>query len=40
MTKKYLQLSDKEYNHIFGEFKKLPKELNQLIQFTNQKLTI
>lgn len=33
-------LSEEEYIHIFGELQKLPKELNQLIQFTNQKLSI
>lgn len=33
-------LSEIEYDHIFGELNKLPKELNQLIKFTNQKFTI
>ncbi|MCX6276220.1 MAG: four helix bundle protein [Bacteroidetes bacterium] len=33
-------LSEEEYIHIFGELQKLPKEVNQLIQFTNQKLSI
>ncbi|OFY64741.1 MAG: hypothetical protein A3H98_07460 [Bacteroidetes bacterium RIFCSPLOWO2_02_FULL_36_8] len=33
-------LSDEEYDHIFQELNKLPKGINQLIQFTNQKLTI
>lgn len=33
-------LSEAEHNYIFGELNKLPKELNQLIQFTNQKLRI
>ena len=33
-------LSEEEYNQILGELQKLPKELNQLIKFTNQKLTI
>jgi four helix bundle protein len=33
-------LSKKEYSHILGELQKLPKELNQLSKFTNQKLTI
>ncbi|MEI6124120.1 MAG: four helix bundle protein [Bacteroidota bacterium] len=33
-------LSSEEYNHIFNELQKLPKELNQLIKFTNVKLTI
>ena len=39
-SKKRKPLSDKEYDYIFEELQKLPKELNQLIQFTNQKLTI
>ncbi len=33
-------LKEEEYNHIFGELQKLPKKINQLINFTNQKLTI
>jgi len=33
-------LSEKEYNHIFKELDKLPKELNQLIKYTNLKLKI
>lgn len=33
-------LTEEEYNHIIGELQKLPKELNQLIKYTNQKLTI
>jgi|SRR6185436_13434927 len=33
-------LSDSEYLHIFTELNKLPKEINHLIKFTNQKLTI
>ena len=33
-------LSDEEYNHIFRELDKLPKELNQLIKYTNLKLKI
>lgn len=33
-------LSEKEYNHIFRELDKLPKELNQLIKYTNLKLKI
>ena len=37
-SKKRKLLSDKEYDYIFEELQKLPKELNQLIQFTNQKL--
>ena len=39
-SKKRKLLSDKEYDYIFGELQKLPKGLNQLIQFTNQKLTM
>lgn len=31
-------LSDDQYSHIFDELDKLPKLINQLIQFTNQKL--
>jgi len=33
-------LTDEQYHYILGELQKLPKELNQLIHFTNQKLTI
>jgi four helix bundle protein len=33
-------LSEHEYVHILTELQKLPKELNQLIKFTNEKLTI
>ncbi|MBK5284950.1 MAG: four helix bundle protein [Bacteroidia bacterium] len=33
-------LSDAEYQHIFAELNKLPKEINQLIKFTNEKLEI
>lgn len=33
-------LSEQEYGYILGELQKLPKELNQLIKFTHQKLTI
>ena len=33
-------LSNDEYEHIFSELQKIPKQLNQLIQFTNQKLVI
>jgi len=33
-------LTDEQYYHIFGELQKIPQELNQLINFTNQKLTI
>jgi len=33
-------LPEEEYLHIFGELNKLPKEINHLIKFTNEKLTI
>ncbi|PIZ89154.1 MAG: four helix bundle protein [Candidatus Nealsonbacteria bacterium CG_4_10_14_0_2_um_filter_38_17] len=33
-------LKDDEYEHIFRELKTLPREINSLIQFTNQKLSI
>lgn len=33
-------ISMEEYNHIVGELNKLPKELNSLIKFTNDRLTI
>ncbi len=33
-------LTDEQYHHIFEELQKLPLELNQLIRFTNEKLTI
>lgn len=33
-------LSSDEYKHIFGELQKLPKAINSLILFTNQKLKI
>ncbi len=33
-------LTDKQYKHILKELQKLPKELNWLIKFTNEKLTI
>ena len=33
-------LSNKEYNLIFCELNKLPKEINSLIKFTNSRLTI
>lgn len=33
-------LTDKQYNYILKELQKLPKELNQLISFTNEKLAI
>ncbi|MEP7254608.1 MAG: four helix bundle protein [Ferruginibacter sp.] len=31
-------LSDEEYNFIFNELQKLPKAINSLILYTNQKL--
>ena len=31
-------ISDEEYNYIFGELSKLPKSINGLIKFTNEKL--
>ena len=31
-------LTEEQYQHILKELKSLPKEINQLIQFTNQKL--
>ena len=33
-------LKKNEYQHIFVELKKLPKEINHLINFTNEKLSI
>jgi four helix bundle protein len=33
-------LSREEYDYISGELNKLPKEVNTLIKFTNEKLTI
>ncbi len=33
-------LKEKEYIYILTELKRLPKEINSLIKFTNQKLTI
>ena len=33
-------LMEEEYNHIFGELQKLPKAINALISFTNQKLKL
>lgn len=31
-------ITEEQYNYIFGELEKLPKELNSLIKYTNQKL--
>ncbi|MDP8238585.1 MAG: four helix bundle protein [Candidatus Hatepunaea meridiana] len=33
-------ISEEEYNHIFEELQKLPKTINQLINFTNERLSI
>ena len=33
-------LKEEEYNYIFSELNKLPKGLNSLIKYTNEKLTI
>ncbi len=33
-------LSEEEYKHIIGELQKLRRELNQLIKYTNQRLSI
>jgi four helix bundle protein len=33
-------LTEEEYKHIFGELDKLPKSLNSLIKYTNEKLVI
>ncbi len=33
-------LSEEEYNHIFFELQKLPKAINSLIAFTNQRLKL
>ncbi len=33
-------LTDEQYHHIPGELQKIPLELNQLVKFTNEKLTI
>ena len=33
-------INEDEYNHIFSELGKLPKSLNQIIKFTNEKLII
>jgi len=30
--------SDEQYNHIFSELDKLPREINYLIKFTNERL--
>jgi four helix bundle protein len=33
-------ITEEQYNFIFAELEKLPKELHQLIKFTNEKLKI
>ena len=33
-------LTEEQHNHILEELQKLPRELNHLIKFTNEKLTI
>jgi len=33
-------LSEEEYEHIFTELQKIPKAINSLVSFTNQKLKI
>src|SRR3989344_7178470 len=33
-------ISEHEYNHILEELNKLPREVNNLIKYTNEKLTI
>lgn len=33
-------IKNKKYDYIFQELQKLPKEINSLIKFTNEKLTI
>ncbi|MBN2756171.1 MAG: four helix bundle protein [Bacteroidales bacterium] len=37
-SKKRNLLTENQYNHIFTELEKLPKEINWLIKFTNEKL--
>jgi len=39
-SKVRLLLNTEVYNYILNKLQKLPKELNQLISFTNEKLTI
>jgi four helix bundle protein len=33
-------ITEEQYNYIFGELEKLPKEINSLIKYTNLKLKI
>jgi four helix bundle protein len=40
MSKQRKLLTAKQYEHIFSELKKLPREVHHLIDFTNKKLTI
>ena len=37
-SKKRNLLTENQYNHIFNELDRLPKEINWLIKFTNEKL--
>ncbi|RLD68523.1 MAG: hypothetical protein DRI95_02715 [Bacteroidetes bacterium] len=37
-SKKRNLLTENQYNHIFNALEKLPKEINWLIKFTNEKL--
>ena len=37
-SKKRNLSTENQYNHIFNELEKLPKEINWLIKFTNEKL--
>jgi four helix bundle protein len=39
-AKTRILLTDEEYNHIFQELTKLPKEINHLISFTDKRLSI
>ncbi|MCX6291655.1 MAG: four helix bundle protein [Bacteroidetes bacterium] len=39
-SKEQKLLSADEYNHIFSQLQKFPKEINQLFQYTNSKLAI
>ena len=39
-SKRRNTINQKDYNHIFRELKSLPKEINSLIKYTNNNLTI
>lgn len=39
-SKVRMLLTEEEYNHIFTELQKLPKAINALVSFTNQKLKL